>query len=191
MTDDSPTTAAPRTSRATRVADRLYRALTYPLLSARTTVAAVGVATATYVLLVASADPTAVAVALDTAGLASLDDLLVAFTVGTYAAAGWLGLALTVAYAVLAGVTTVVVAGTLRRSAARGDGASGVENVLGIAPGVLAAGCASCGAGLLPLLGVAGAYALFPFAGNLVRALGILALLFALARTGDPRRCRI
>mgnify|MGYP000185732018 CR=1 FL=1 len=35
-----------------------------------------------------------------------------------------------------------------------------------------------------------GAYALFPYAGNLVRALGLAAILFALARTGDPRICR-
>ncbi|WP_227131220.1 hypothetical protein [Halorubellus salinus] len=164
--------------------NRLYRALTYPLLSAGTTAAAVGVAAATYVLLVASANPTAVATALS-ASAGTVDDLLVAYTVGTVDAAGWLGLALTVAYAVLAGVTTVVVASTLRR------GAGGAENLLGVAPGVLAAGCASCGAGVLPLLGVAGAYALFPFAGNLVRAVGVLALLFALARTGDPRVCSV
>lgn len=145
---------------------------------------AVVVAAAAYVVLVASADPTAfaAAVAID---VAVVPDLLVASTPGTYRAAGALGLALTIAYAVLAGVATVVVAATVRN----GDGCP--EGLLGVAPGVLAAGCATCGAGLLPLLGVTGAYALFPYAGNLVRALGLAAFLLAHARTGDPRVCRV
>lgn len=164
--------------------ERLYRALTYPLVSPRTAIPTVVVAGVTYVLLVASSDPTAVAAALDV-GIETLDDVLVTFTIGTYEAAGWFGLALTITYAVLAGITTVVVAQSLRQ------GGGGTGNVLGVAPGVLAAGCASCGAGVLPLLGVAGAYTLFPFAGNLVRALGVLVLVVALARTGDPRICGV
>jgi hypothetical protein len=166
----------------TATLDRLYRALTYPLLSAGGTVGTVGVAAVTYVLLVASADPAAAAHAVS-AGVGTLDDFLVTVTVGTYEAAGTLGLALTVAYAVLAGVTLVTVGASVTH------GAGGLSNLLGAAPGVLVAGCASCGAGLLPLLGVAGIYALFPFSGNLVRAGGIAVLLVALARTGDPRRC--
>jgi len=171
-------------ARTRDASERLYRALTYPLLSARTTALAVVVAAATYVVLVASADPTAFAAAV-AVDVAVLPDLVVASTLGTYRAAGSLGLALTVAYAVLAGVATVVVAANVRN----GDG--GTEGLLGVAPGVLAAGCATCGAGLLPLLGVTGAYALFPYAGNLVRALGLVAVLLALARTGDPRVCRV
>lgn len=164
--------------------ERLYRALTYPLLSARTTALAVGFAVATYVILVASADPTAfVAAAAIDVGV--LPDLLVSATLGTYQAAGALGLALTLAYAMLAGVATVVVAASVR------NGSGGSEGLLGVAPGVLAAGCATCGAGLLPLLGVTGAYALFPFAGNLVRALGLVAILVVLARIGDPRVCSV
>lgn len=167
---------------STTAIDRLYRALTYPLLSWVDTVATLGVATATFVLLVASADPAAAAHALS-AGTSTLDDVIVTFTVGLYETAGPLGLALTVAYAVLAGVTVVTVVASVTH------GAGGLANLLGATPGVLVAGCASCGAGLLPLLGVAGAYALFPFGGNLVRAGGIAVLLVALARTGDPRRC--
>lgn len=162
--------------------DRLYRALTYPLLSVTGTVVTLAVATLTYALLVVSGDPAAAAHALS-AGASTLDDFFVTFTVGTYEAAGPLGLALTVAYAVLAGVTVVTVGASVKH------GAGGLSNLLGAAPGVLVAGCASCGAGLLPLLGVAGAYALFPFGGNLVRTGGIAILLVALARTGDPRRC--
>jgi hypothetical protein len=172
-----------RRAAAVDASERLYRALTYPLLSARTAALAVGIALGTYVLLVASADPSAFAAAV-AVDVAVVPDLVVAATLGTYRAAGWLGLALTVAYAVLAGVATVVVAASVR------NGAGGTRGLLGVAPGVLAAGCATCGAGLLPLLGVTGAYALFPYAGNLVRALGLAAVVLALARTGDPRVCR-
>lgn len=165
-----------------RASDRLYRALTYPLLSARGAVATLSVAAAAYALLVASTDPTAAAHALS-AGVGTVDDFLVTVTVGTYETAGAFGLALTVAYAILAGITVTVVTASVIH------GVGGASNLLGVAPGVLAAGCATCGAGVLPLLGVAGAYALFPFGGNLVRAVGIGILLVALARTGDPRRC--
>lgn len=162
--------------------DRLYWALTYPLLSASGTIATVTVAAAAYALLVVSTDPTAAAHALS-AGVGTFDDFLVTVTVGTYETAGAIGLALTVAYAMLAAITVVVVAASVVH------GVGGASNLLGVAPGVLAAGCATCGAGVLPLLGVAGAYALFPFSGNFVRAGGIAILLVALARTGDPRRC--
>ncbi|MFB6160704.1 MAG: hypothetical protein ABEJ61_05945 [Haloferacaceae archaeon] len=167
-------------ARASRF-DRLYRAPTFPLLSLRTTAAAVAVGAATYAVLVASADPTAAGRAL-AFGPGTVDDLLVTFTVGTYRTAGALGLALTVAYAALGGVLAVVVAAGIGRGA-------GTANLVGVAPGVLAAGCASCGAGALSILGVAGAYSLFPFAGNLVRVAGILLVLVALHRMGDPRRC--
>ncbi|MFW5903761.1 MAG: hypothetical protein ACOCS7_03385 [Halolamina sp.] len=162
--------------------DRLYRALTYPLLSVTGTVASLVVAALAYGLLIASTDPAAAAHALS-AGVGTLDEVLVTVTVGTYEAAGPLGLALTVAYALLAGVTVVTVGASVAH------GAGGLANLLGAAPGVVVAGCASCGAGLLPLLGAAGAYALFPFGGTLVRAGGVAVLLVALARTGDPRRC--
>jgi hypothetical protein len=164
------------------VAERLYRALTYPLLSVRDTAVAAAASLVAYVLLVVGANPAAAANAVST-GVGAADAVLVMFTAGTYEAAGPLGLALTVAYAVLAGITAVAVVASASR------GAGGTASLLGVAPGVLAAGCAGCGAGVLPLLGVAGAYALFPFAGNLVRAGGIVLLLFALVRTGDPRRC--
>lgn len=179
MTSNTSVSAATRDA-----SERLYRALTYPLLSARTAALAVAVAAAAYVVLVASANPTAFAAAV-AVDVTVVPDLLVTSTLGTYRAAGWLGLALSIAYAVLAGVATVVVAANVR------NGAGGSEGLLGVAPGVLAAGCATCGAGLLPLLGVTGAYALFPYAGNLVRALGLAAILLVLARTGDPRICRV
>jgi hypothetical protein len=67
----------------------------------------------------------------------------------------------------------------------------GASTALGVLPGFLAAGCASCGAGVLGALGFVGAMAALPFEGNLLRLGGIVLLVFFLGRTGDPRTCSI
>lgn len=171
---------------------RLYRALTYPLLSTPQTGLALVVTAGTYALLIGSADPSAAAAAVD-ASIGTFDDLLVEFTVGLYVSAGWLGVALTILYAMLSGIAIVVVSGSIResRNGVGDEDRSSIGSLVGVTPGVLAAGCASCGAGFLSVVGLAGAYALVPFEGNLIRLLGIVVLLAALARTGDPRTCRV
>lgn len=67
----------------------------------------------------------------------------------------------------------------------------GTSTIVGVLPGVVAAGCASCGAGVLGALGFVGTMAALPYDGNLLRVGGIVLLLFFLGRAGDPRTCSI
>lgn len=65
------------------------------------------------------------------------------------------------------------------------------KGLLSLGPGLLATGCISCGAGVLGLLGFAGAATLLPLKGDLVKIVGILLLLYFLGKAGDPELCRI
>ena len=171
------------TDRLERHASRLLASLAYPLTSRGRTLATVFVAVATYCLLILSTFPT-YSLQLLGADLGYLDEAVLALTANTYQTTGTVGLGLIVAYAVTTGVALTAAAGRVR--VAGRSGASGLSTVL---PGLLASGCASCGAGVLGLLGFAGALATLPFHGNLLRLAGLLLLVGYLSRLGDPRRC--
>jgi hypothetical protein len=171
--------------RSTRVGSDLAAALSFPLTTNRRALGAAAIAAVTYVGLVLSSFPEYSAQML-AAGIGYLDDAVLALTANTYATIGPFGLALVVAYAVLTGVALTNVATQLRM-----QDVSGVRDLLGVVPGLFASGCASCGAGVLGLLGFAGALAAMPYEGNLLRLGGIALLLFFLARSGDPRACRV
>lgn len=160
-------------------------ALLYPLTSNTRLLIAAGATVSTYVFLVLSTFPQ-FAVQLLTRDPADLFYAVATLTRETYLSVGWLGLSLVTMYALLSGIALTNAVTLFRR--ARGRGAS---TVLGVVPGLLAAGCASCGAGVLGALGFVGAMAALPFEGNLLRVGGILLLLFFLVRTGDPRTCTI
>jgi len=121
----------------------------------------------------------------------SLDPTDVFYAVTTltrevYLSTGAAGLGLVAGYAVLTGIAVtnaVAILGQARQS--------GASTVVGVVPGILAAGCASCGAGVLGALGFVGAMAALPFDGNLLRLDGIVLLLFFLGRAGGPRTCAI
>lgn len=98
----------------------------------------------------------------------------------------YFSLALILVYSVLSGVMLVVLVRQFRF-----HGTTNARSAFGALPGFIVAGCASCGAGLLGLIGAFGAVSLFPFAGDGVRILGIALILFVLSRTGDPQECRI
>ncbi|NHN42876.1 hypothetical protein G9C85_14745 [Halorubellus sp. JP-L1] len=163
----------------------LRGALAYPLTSdARLLSAAVGTVL-TYVVLVLSSfpqfsiqvlanDPTDVGYAVT------------ALTREVALSTGRLGLVLVAAYAVLTGVAVTNAIALVRRAWRRG-----ASTIVGVLPGVFAAGCASCGAGVLGALGFVGAMAALPFDGNLLRVGGIALLLLFLGRAGDPRTCTI
>ncbi|WP_123538441.1 hypothetical protein [Halosimplex salinum] len=177
--------SGPRASASRDWARGLREALVYPLTSdVRLLSAAVGTVL-TYVVLVLSSfpqfsvqvlasDPTDVVYAVS------------ALTREVYLSTGALGLALVAGYAVLTGVATTNALALVRRARRRG-----ASTIVGVLPGVFAAGCASCGAGVLGALGFVGAMAALPFDGNLLRAGGIALLLFFLARAGDPRTCSV
>ncbi|WP_340099866.1 hypothetical protein [Salinibaculum salinum] len=173
------------TDAVARHADRFVAALVYPLTTGTRTLLSGLIAVVTYGLLILSAFPTYTIQMLQT-DLGYLDETVFALTANTYATAGWFGVSLVVVYAVLTGVAVVVAGAQIRT-----QGVQRAGGLTGVLPGVLAAGCASCGAGVLGLLGVAGVVALMPFHGNLLRGLGILVLVGYLSRTGDPTTCAI
>jgi hypothetical protein len=138
---------------------------------------------AVYVLLLFATAPTMTWQMLS-ADLRWLDETIVLLTQETYAVSGTVGLLTAVAYAALSGVALTNVAARVRYSGSRSAG-----GLAGVLPGVLASGCAACGAGVLGLLGLTGALAVFPFGGLLVRLGGLALLVGYLSHAGDPREC--
>lgn len=157
----------------------------YAVSTPRRALATALVAVGTSVVLAASAYPSFTARML-VAGPAYWEHTLRMLFFVLVEGAGPVGVALVALYALLTGVLTVVVVRQFRTT-----GPSGLLSVSGALPGLLASGCASCGAGLLGLIGTTGAVAALPFHGNGLRVLGIAVLAVLLARTGDSRRCGI
>ncbi|WP_435345826.1 hypothetical protein [Haloarchaeobius sp. HRN-SO-5] len=172
-------------SRVERHVERLLAALAYPLTTAGRTLAVALFSVLTYVFLVLSSFPEYSAQMLG-AGATYLDDAVLALTANTYSTIGELGLGLVVVYSLVTGVALTNALGRLGQV-----GPSGTRGLASAVPGLLASGCASCGAGVLGLLGFAGAMATLPFHGNLLRAGGLVLLLGYLARAGDPRYCDV
>ncbi len=163
----------------------LRDALVYPLTSDLRLLSAALATVVTYAVLVLSSFPQ-FSIQMLTNDPTDVVYAVTALTREVYLSTGWLGIGLVVAYAVLTGVATINALALVRR--ARRAGAS---TIVGVLPGVLAAGCASCGAGVLGALGFVGAMAALPFDGNLLRLVGIALLLFFLGRAGDPQSCSI
>jgi hypothetical protein len=166
-------------------AEQFLAALTYPLTSASRAVVCLTLVVATYVVLVLSSFPE-YSIQMLGAGLEYADDAVVALTANTYTTIGPVGLGLILAYALLTGIAITNALGRARRL-----GVSETSGLSSAVPGLLASGCASCGAGLLGVLGFAGALATLPFHGNLLRLAGLLFLLGYLTRAGDPRYCTV
>lgn len=163
----------------------LLEALVYPLTSNRR-LAGAGLATGvTYLLVVLSTFPQ-FTIQLLARDLTDVGYALSVLTREIYRSTGWVGIGLLITYTLLTGVAIVNAAALLRRARRAGG-----TTLAGIVPGLLAAGCASCGAGLLGALGFVGAMATLPYDGNLLRLGGVLLILFFLARAGDPRTCSI
>ncbi|MFU8867246.1 hypothetical protein [Natronococcus sp.] len=159
--------------------------MVYPFESWRGTAGLVLVALATYVLLVGSTMPEFTLQMLGD-GLHWFDDVLVLLTETIYRTDGLSGLAIVGLYALLTGVAVVNAAAQLRLV-----GLSSLTDLSGVVPGLLASGCASCGAGLLGFLGFAGALTLLPYDGTLLQLGGLALLAFFLGRAGHPERCAI
>ncbi|QGA80697.1 hypothetical protein LC1Nh_0813 [Candidatus Nanohalobium constans] len=98
--------------------------------------------------------------------------------------AGYTGLLLTAGFSMLVGVTMTNTVVQLRMNRIN-------LSSLGALPGFLAGGCASCGVGVLSLLGFGGVLASMPFAGNSLRLGGVLLLVALIIRTGNPDACKI
>ncbi|WP_265109897.1 hypothetical protein [Halosolutus halophilus] len=163
----------------------LSAAVSYPFETWRGTIGLVIVTLATYVLLILSAMPEFSLQMLGD-GLHWFDYVLVSLTETIYRTDGPSSIAVIVLYALLTGVAVVNAVAQLRFV-----GPAGLTDLSGVLPGLLASGCASCGAGLLGFLGFAGGLAALPYDGTLLRIGGLVLLLFFLGRAGHPERCAI
>lgn len=161
----------------------LSEAVSYPFETWRGTIGLVFVTLATYVLLILSTMPEFSLQMLGD-GLHWFEYVVVSLTETVYRTDGWTGLGIIVLYALLSGVAIVNAVAQLRLV-----GLSSLTDLTGVLPGLLASGCASCGAGLLGFLGFAGGLAALPYDGALLRVGGLALLLFFLGRAGHPERC--
>ncbi|ELZ24464.1 hypothetical protein C477_00845 [Haloterrigena salina JCM 13891] len=163
----------------------LSEAVSYPFETWRGTIGLVVVAFATYVLLILSTMPEFSLQMLGD-GLHWFEYVVVSLTETVYRTDGWTGFTVIVLYALLSGIAIVNAVAQLRIV-----GLSSLTDLSGVVPGLLASGCASCGAGLLGFLGFAGGLSALPYDGASLRFGGLLLLLFFLGRAGHPERCAI
>ncbi|MFB6242196.1 MAG: hypothetical protein ABEJ36_05355 [Candidatus Nanosalina sp.] len=113
------------------------------------------------------------------ASLTYLDDVIVALTLNLYHTAGAWGIILSIFYSFLTGVAITDILATGRS-----------QGLASITPGVLAGGCATCGAGVIGLLGFSSALLLLPFSGNLLRLSGIILVLMYLSNS-EKEKCSL
>ncbi len=138
-----------------------------------------------FILLILSSFPSYAAQMLGDS-IFFLGEVVSALTVNMYMSSGVLGVALTAVYSIFTGAGLMVFYSSVRTK--------GLDNLLragSFAPAVLVGGCASCGAGILGLMGFMGAVSFFPFEGNLVRLAGLLLIVYYLSEEGDPGVCNL
>lgn len=97
-----------------------------------------------------------------------------------------LGLFTVILYALLGGVTLQLIYTKIKTSSP-----DSVKGTLTFLPGALAAGCASCGAGVVGLVAGAGALSAIPFPAAYIRIAGICLFVYYLSLEGDPTRCAV
>lgn len=136
-----------------------------------------------FLLVVFSANP-GYSIQMLTSGLQYWDIAFMTRFYGILANTGYTGVLLTAGFSTLVGMTMTNTVVQLKNSRLSAD-------ALGALPGFLAGGCASCGVGVLTVLGFGGVLASMPFQGNLLRLGGIVLLLGLIVRTGDPDTCKI
>lgn len=119
------------------------------------------------------------------AGPSYWDDMLYLLLWLIRESSGWLGVLLLGVYALVTGVLITVVSASIRYNL------QSAGSIMSVLPAILFSGCASCGAGVLGVIGAFGYASLFPFSGNLVRVIGILLVIISLGWLGDPRDCKI
>lgn len=103
---------------------------------------------------------------------------------GVLATSGYTGAVLTVLFSVLVGVSMTNTVTQLRMNKVN-------LSSLGALPGFLAGGCASCGVGVLSLLGLGGVLASMPYQGNSLRLGAVILLIILVTRTGNPDTCKL
>ncbi len=95
-----------------------------------------------------------------------------------------LSFALSIITAILFAISIVMLVYILKKKKEQAKD-SAPTSLLGTIFGVVASGCPVCGAWLLPLLGVAGSLAAFPFQGLEVKLLAVILLVYSLILSAD------
>lgn len=96
---------------------------------------------------------------------------------------GIFSLILTVTYSLISSIVLTNVFVQLKNSRISGKGLGS------ILPGFVATGCASCGVGLAGFIGLTGVATALPFQGDLLKAGGLMLLIYALYEMGDSGTC--
>ncbi len=96
----------------------------------------------------------------------------------------WSTLVLSIITAVLFAVSATMLVYILKRKKSEAK-ESAPSSILGTVFGAIASGCPVCGAWLLPLLGVAGSLAAFPFQGLEIKILAIALLTFSIYQSSN------
>ncbi|VAW10385.1 hypothetical protein MNBD_ALPHA09-2255 [hydrothermal vent metagenome] len=91
----------------------------------------------------------------------------------------WTSIGLSLATAALFGQAVAMVVYVVKKNLQTSAGAAG-GGLFGAGFGAIASGCPVCGAWLLPMLGIAGSLAAFPFQGLEIKALAVLLLVFSI-----------
>ena len=108
------------------------------------------------------------------------------FTVsGFYLNGGWPEVILNITYSLLVGTVS-----TNTYTQFKNTGLN-IGNLSGIAPGILVAGCAGCGVGLLSIIGLTSLVTILPFQGLSLKIVGILLITYFIAKIGNPKTCTI
>lgn len=103
---------------------------------------------------------------------------------GLMSMSGIIGIFLTLVLSFLTGTTATNTFVQLKMNSISFD-------ALGAIPGLAAAGCASCGVGVLSIIGLGAVMASLPFNGNLLRLGAVTVLILVITRTGDPETCKL
>lgn len=108
----------------------------------------------------------------------------ITFTIrGVYLTGGLTEIVLNIVYSALIGVIITNTYHQFRTSGLK------IENLSGIAPSFVIAGCAGCGIGILSIVGLAGIVGSLPFQGTSIKVAGILLLIYFTAEIGNPEIC--
>jgi hypothetical protein len=125
------------------------------------------------------------AIELLAAGVSYWDDAFTSLIWLMKESSGILGVVLMGIYAIATGILLSATLGSIKYKTNQKHG------WLSVLPAIIFSGCASCGAGILGVIGAFGLASVLPFNGNLIRVAGILLVLIVLAKMGDPRECVI
>lgn len=98
---------------------------------------------------------------------------------------GYISLIISIIYSIVTGIALTNLISQIKRFRTVG------KSLGTIIPGFAATGCASCGLGLLSLIGFTNTALALPFDGNLLKISAILLLIYALNEMGRPEVCSI